>query len=582
VGKQFGNYQVTGKIGEGGMGAVYEAEHPDIGRKVAIKVLREHLVGSTEAVERFFRECRAVNEVHHPSLIEIFDLGRNDDGTVYAVMELLEGESLADRLRRGPLSHTDAVAIFADCAAGLGVVHGKGIVHRDLKPDNIFLIEGEDGPKVKILDFGLARVLGADTTLSAEGSILGTPLYMAPEQIEAAAVDPRTDVYAMGGVLFHMLTGRPPFSGDTVRELLTQHLTAKPPSAREIRSYVPEAIDRAIAKALAKDATDRFQSMRAFAAEVAQVDDLGEQVSSTLAAVAPVDLDVFARTAASNELSDTKADTQTSTSKARWPLFAGAVVLIGAGVAAVALMGGEKVPAPPEGNPTVSDVTGAVTAPSAANLKGVSLWTTGLPSDAMAYLPTECRAQRSAESCNYAGQAYFYGNRAAPSVRDAFEMFALGCDYEAQAAPHPRPCKNALALLLSDGGFGLGLYETDESRAAARSQRFKVSKEMEDRGFVASIRHEGGYDIDGSFVTYKKYCFNVRNESRSRIEKCFSELGRVCTEDSDPLACARLARMHGRPEYGPVDVQLATRYHEVACKAGVSASCLPRKRSQVD
>ncbi|MCC6999492.1 MAG: protein kinase [Deltaproteobacteria bacterium] len=269
IGRTVGNYVVLSKLGEGGMGTVYQAEHPGIGRRVAIKVLRAHLAGDPDTVARFFREARAVNQVRHPNVVQVLDLGTTPEGTIYAIMELLEGESLAGRLRRvRRLELGEATAVFDACADALEAVHAHGIVHRDLKPDNIFLARPDDGgPEVvKLLDFGVAKLLdGADANISQTGALIGTPAYMSPEQCEGQRdVDARTDVYAMGCVLYHMLVGLPPFQADSVTKMIMMQVGTMPPRAREHRPELPPAIEALLEQALAKRADERLQSMRAF------------------------------------------------------------------------------------------------------------------------------------------------------------------------------------------------------------------------------------------------------------------------------------------------------------------------------
>ncbi len=277
IGRTVGNYVVLSKLGEGGMGTVYEAEHPGIGRRVAIKVLRAHLAGDPDTVARFFREARAVNQVRHPNVVQVLDLGTTPEGTIYAIMELLEGESLAGRLRRvRRLELGEATAVFDACADALEAVHAHGIVHRDLKPDNIFLArpdnDGHGGrggaghEVVKLLDFGVAKLLdGADANISQTGALIGTPAYMSPEQCEGQRdVDARTDVYAMGCVLYHMLVGLPPFQADSVTKMIMMQVSTMPTRAREHRPELPPAIEALLEQALAKRADERLQTMRAF------------------------------------------------------------------------------------------------------------------------------------------------------------------------------------------------------------------------------------------------------------------------------------------------------------------------------
>ncbi len=243
IGKRIGNYRVTRKIGHGGMGDVYEGVHVQIRQRVAIKVLRAEFSKKPEVATRFLNEALAVNIVGHPGLVRIHDYGLLPGGVAYIVMELLEGESLGDRLRRQTkLPACESLRIGRQIASALGATHDTGIIHRDLKPDNVMLVcdpETTGGERVKILDFGLAKVAAefrdvvlneADTYLKTRSHlIMGTPVYMAPEQCRGAAgVTDRADVYSLGIMLYHLLAGRPPFRGPFV-QVMAMHLAEPPP-----------------------------------------------------------------------------------------------------------------------------------------------------------------------------------------------------------------------------------------------------------------------------------------------------------------------------------------------------------------
>jgi eukaryotic-like serine/threonine-protein kinase len=268
IGETVGNYRIKKLIGEGGMGAVYLAEHPGLGRKVVIKVLHPHLTANGEIAGRFFNEARAANAVGHPGIVDVFDFGTLASGAFYIVMEFLPGESLASRLRRGRLGVAAAVDIALQAASALGAAHAKGIVHRDLKPDNLLLVPDPQAPGreiVKVLDFGIAK-LGAETDFCAfktrTGTLMGTPAYMSPEQSRGTKkIDLRSDIYALGIVLYEMLCGAPPFVSEGPGELIHLQISAAPAPLRSRAPGVPEAIDRVVLRTLAKDPADRFQSM---------------------------------------------------------------------------------------------------------------------------------------------------------------------------------------------------------------------------------------------------------------------------------------------------------------------------------
>jgi serine/threonine protein kinase len=279
IGQQFGNYRVLSLLGEGGMGAVYLAEHPGIGRRVAVKVLHKQFSGDEQLLGRLLNEARAANAIRHPNIIEILDSGMREDGVPYLVMELLEGESLGSRIRRvGPLSLRDAVGFTYQTASALGAAHKKGIVHRDLKPDNLFIVPDaaeESGrvdadrlsERIKVLDFGIAKLQmpqPGDSVKTRTGTLMGTPIYMSPEQCRGTkTVDHRTDVYSLGVIFFEMLVGQPPFVSDGFGELVNMHLNVAPPSPRAARPEVSEPLDGIILKMLAKNPEDRYPDMAA-------------------------------------------------------------------------------------------------------------------------------------------------------------------------------------------------------------------------------------------------------------------------------------------------------------------------------
>jgi serine/threonine-protein kinase len=269
IGQRFGNYQAVSLIGEGGMGEVYLAEHPSIGRQVAIKVLRSELGHDEQALARFVNEARAANSIRHPNIIEILDSGVTDNGISYLVMELLQGESLTSRIRRrGRLPSQEAVILANQTASALGAAHAKGIVHRDLKPDNLFVVPDATNPgleHIKVLDFGIAKLqtnVNPQHVKTRTGSLMGTPVYMSPEQcLGTKEIDWRSDIYSLGAILYEMLTGQPPFVSEGFGALLNMHLNQAPLPLRQIEPSVSPGLDEAVLKMLAKKPEDRFQSM---------------------------------------------------------------------------------------------------------------------------------------------------------------------------------------------------------------------------------------------------------------------------------------------------------------------------------
>ena len=276
IGKHINNYEVVSLLGEGGMGTVYLALHPIMGRKAAIKVLKPELARDESLVMRFFNEARAANAIRHPNIIDIIDVGLlPDDNVPYMLMEFLEGESLATRLDRvRPLSVSDAVEFASQTASALAAAHSKGIVHRDLKPDNLFLVPDEmvaGGERVKVLDFGIAKLrddMRGSSMKTRTGAIMGTASYMSPEQCQGLLekLDHRTDVYALGIILYEMLCGGPPFVSEGFGDLIIMHVMKEPVPPQHKNPAIPNEVNAAILKALAKSPDARFQSMLEFQA----------------------------------------------------------------------------------------------------------------------------------------------------------------------------------------------------------------------------------------------------------------------------------------------------------------------------
>jgi hypothetical protein len=271
AGEVVGNYRILMPIGSGGMGVVYKAEHKHLGRPAAIKFLLPTLSSRPDVIARFFDEARAASLIEHPGIVQIFDCDFHaTTGQAYIVMEFLEGTNLAQRLEERPgLAAQDqewAVRVALQIAEPLVAAHAKGIVHRDLKPDNVFLVARGDGEAVKILDFGVAKLsqsLSPKGGNTVEGSLLGTPAYMAPEQCRGAIqADARSDVYALGCMLFQMLCGRTPFVGDNMTALISAHLCEMPPQVRSLAPAVSAALDTLVSAMLSKEPERRPASMK--------------------------------------------------------------------------------------------------------------------------------------------------------------------------------------------------------------------------------------------------------------------------------------------------------------------------------
>jgi serine/threonine protein kinase/biopolymer transport protein ExbD len=282
-----GGYRVEYLIGAGGVGAVYAAEEPTIKKRVAIKVLRRSFQEDPQGAARFEREARAANEIRHPNIVDVIAIGKLADGRPYLVMSLLEGMSLRERLsRETKLDDKEAWRIVREIAEGLAAAHEAGVVHRDLKPDNVFLErDGSKASRVRVLDFGIAKVQATDDApdlakLTATGTPIGTPAYMAPEQWWCEGVEARTDQYALGILLFEMLSGQRPFPSQQFVDLVQKHLHEAPPKLSDVGVTASEAVEALVAKLLAKAKEDRFATM----ADVIEAGDRAFGFASTSAA----------------------------------------------------------------------------------------------------------------------------------------------------------------------------------------------------------------------------------------------------------------------------------------------------------
>jgi serine/threonine-protein kinase len=263
--EQVGQYALKRKLGEGGMGEVWLAEHALLKRPCAVKFIRPELAANPATAARFAREVQAVTGLSHVNTVRVYDYGRAEDGSFYYVMEYLDGPTLEELVREsGPLPSGRVVYLLRQVCGALAEAHAAGLVHRDLKPGNVIVATlGGQGDVAKLLDFGLVQDLSADVEqrLTQAGTVLGTPAYMSPEQAAGeSAVDARSDIYSLGAVAFHALCGRPPFQGKSLGQVLAAHRSERPPSLTELRPDVPADLAAVIARCLAKEPGERFQS----------------------------------------------------------------------------------------------------------------------------------------------------------------------------------------------------------------------------------------------------------------------------------------------------------------------------------
>jgi serine/threonine protein kinase len=375
VGQTVGNYRIVKNLGVGGMGAVYLGEHPEIGSKVAIKVLLPRFVSDPQVAKRFLDEARAVNRIEHHGIVRIHDCGRQEGLGVFLVMEYLEGQTLRERLEAdGVLQPQVAVRLVGQTASALIASHAAGIVHRDLKPANIFVIADPDvagGERIKILDFGIAKLLEEREPLDAgtkTGMVLGSPLFMSPEQcIDPKRVDARTDIYSLGAIAYHLLSGGYPFAAETLGQLILKQQHEKPTPLRSLNPAASAPLEQVIHRALETDLRARFQTMNEFRAAL-QEDSLGDSA---------VDIDAPPTTVVPPELSQAPLTSTTLSGTAgeqrpaprrragRALIATGAVLAVGLGFGVVSLLRGPA--APPEELSAVPDAAarpGAATTPA--------------------------------------------------------------------------------------------------------------------------------------------------------------------------------------------------------------------------
>jgi Serine/threonine protein kinase len=258
-GTKIGEYLIERELGRGGMGAVYAARHPIIGKRVAIKVLDASFSRDGGLVQRFLDEARAVNKIGHPNIIDVFSFGQLPDGRHYFVMEFLEGETMAAWLARGRPDTAEARRLLLQVCEALEAAHREGIIHRDLKPENLWIARPKHGESfMKVLDFGIAKLIEpeAATSITKTGTIMGTPQYMSPEQCTGRGVDHRADIYALGVIIFQIFCGRLPFEGESVAEIMSDHLTKAPPRPGELAAVSP-AMESLLLSCLDKNPANR-------------------------------------------------------------------------------------------------------------------------------------------------------------------------------------------------------------------------------------------------------------------------------------------------------------------------------------
>ena len=356
-------YHILRKLGEGGMGTVYLAEHVKMGRKAALKVMNPGMNQDPDAIARFNREAANASRLNHPNVCGIYDFGETTDGLIYLAMEFIEGESLTSLIAKtGSLPAPRAAAIIHQAADALAAAHDHGIVHRDLKPDNIMIAKGREGADVvKVVDFGIAKASASDAQkVTRTGLVVGTPEYMSPEQLAGDTLDGRSDIYSLGLVAFNCLTGTLPFPSNSAQEAMIMRLTDEPKTLTDMKPGVawPAALQTVMDKALARDAVDRYQQAAEFGRDIVKA---VSQMPATLAASESTLVMGAAKTVAAATVPKTRvaqqpaggasdaasaapAPTATNT-KSQLPLLVGGGVLVAAIAVAVVMMRGPASPA---------------------------------------------------------------------------------------------------------------------------------------------------------------------------------------------------------------------------------------------
>jgi len=355
-------YHILKKLGEGGMGTVYLAEHVKMGRKAALKVMNPGMNSDPDAIARFNREAANASRLNHPNVCGIYDFGETPDGLIYLAMEFIEGESLTSLIEKNKfLAAPRAASIIHQAADALAVAHDYGIVHRDLKPDNIMIARGRDGSDmVKVVDFGIAKASSSDAQkVTKTGLVVGTPEYMSPEQLAGDKLDGRSDIYSLGLVAFNCLTGLLPFPSNSAQEAMIMRLTDQPKTLAEMKPDVawPEELQAVMDKVLARDANERYQKSSEFGRDIAKaVENMPAAVAAaagTMVMGAPAaELPKTRMAPKAGATAKIEAPSATATVPAAAPakkspmvmVIAGVVVLAGAGGAMVFMKGGANAP----------------------------------------------------------------------------------------------------------------------------------------------------------------------------------------------------------------------------------------------
>ncbi|MFZ5470035.1 MAG: serine/threonine protein kinase [Myxococcota bacterium] len=468
LGAVLGEYQVTERVGEGGMGIVYRGVQPRINKRVAIKVLKPEIAADPSQVDRLVAEAQAVNAIGHRGVVDIFGFGQLPDGRHYIVMEYLEGQGLDVYLHRhGPLSPAEAVSFLEEICAALGSAHTAGIIHRDLKPSNVFIVDQPDGTHyVKLLDFGLAKRSVSPHGRSAQTSkqqIVGTPEYMSPEQIRGEEVGPYTDLYALGVVAFELLTGRLPFEAPSPYEIISRHLERPPPLPSSFESGLPASIDALVLSMLEKAPSRRPASAALVRAQLRQI---SRELASASTAIASVPLRMVTPAPLSREVDASAAPTARAErpQRRKVPLFAAAGLLLVVGGAGVLAWSSRSPSAPMEAASPPSTTPRHPPPPSHAVEAKMPEPVTVPPPEPVEPLPAPERPST-------------LKRRSAPSVPSSKELLDRISQLERRLESQESPDPSALTLL--------GSYRA-EAKASSSTKRLEVKSKLEswERNFL--------------------------------------------------------------------------------------------------
>jgi eukaryotic-like serine/threonine-protein kinase len=338
IGEQVGSYRIESLLGQGGMGAVYRAKHVSLGRPAAIKILLPQFTATPDIVRRFFNEAKASTSIRHLGIVEIYDFGQMDNGMAFIAMELLRGESLADRMKTTRMSAGQALGIMRQMSGALGAAHQAGIVHRDLKPDNVFIVpdaEVASGERVKILDFGIAKLSEESMGMSSQtrtGSLMGTPTYMSPEQCRGVKVDLRSDIYAMGCILYEIIAGRTPFIGEGVGDILGAHIYEKHVPLATVVPGGLHSVSDLVDAMMAKDPAQRPQTTAVVISMIDQVlAGSGTNTAPTLGQLLPGRAAGTAASAPTTLSASVAIGSPTRTNNRRPAMMAGLLLAAGGG-----------------------------------------------------------------------------------------------------------------------------------------------------------------------------------------------------------------------------------------------------------